>query len=217
VKPLTNFVLLLLVGFSAISTSLSGAAITSGTISLPSFQGNGTFTLLGSDFTVSGGLDAPAFSGWLVVDACRPCSSGFALPVAGQAAGSSFHGGSGQIGGTAYSALAWGDGLAAHGSSFIITGPQLTLNGPGTYTGSFSFTGFLCGTTAVDSGPHACTADLQALTGSGQVSVNVVQDVGSLLRSESATYTFTSVPEPSTFILAVPLIVLLGHKKRGFA
>jgi hypothetical protein len=204
---------ILLAGFSITAENVSGSAITSGTINLPSFLGSGTFSLSGSGFTVAGSFVGPSITDWKVIDKCRPCSPGFSLPVDGSVFGNDFDGGSATIGATSYSVF-WGDLFAAKGSAFVITGLPITVNAPGTYSSSFSFTGFLCGTDPVGSEPHPCIVDLQGLTGSGQVSVNVVQDAGGLLRSDSATYTFTSVPEPSAivFTATAALIFLVGRK-----
>ena len=216
-KPPTNCIAkaILLFGFVATATSVSGTAITNGTINLSSYLSAGTFVLSGNGFAVSGSFDAPAFTALLIINSCRPCSSGYSLPVSGQIASSSFHGGSGTIGATTYPSVLWGDDMAAHGSVLMITGAPITLNGPGTYTGSFSLTGFLCGTTTGGQGLHDCTVDLLALTGSGQVSVNIVQDSENLLRSDSAIYTFTAVPEPSTVVLAVPLLAILLRRRQS--
>lgn len=207
---------LLLVSFAATAANLSGAVITSGNISLPSFLTSGAFALSGSNFTVNGSFDPPALSAWAIINSCHPCSSGFSLSVGGQSVGLSFHAGSGTVGATTASVL-WGDIFAATGSSFAVQGPPITVTGPGSYTSSFTFTGFLCGTAGVGPEPRACVLDLPVLTGSGQVSVNVVQDFGSLLRTEAAVYTFNTVPEPSTVVVAAPvvLILLLSRKKLG--
>ena len=212
--PLAKCIRVVLIGFSITATTSSGAVITSGTISFPSYLSNGTFELSGSGFAVSGGLDSPALSAWLAIDDCHPCSSGFSLPISGQSLGSSFRGGSGTVGGTTNPSVLWGDLLAAKGSAFIITGSPITVNGPGTYTGTFSFTGFLCGTTGAGQEPRSCALDLPALTGAGRMSLNVVQDFGNLLRTENAVYTFT--PEPSTGVLVLPaLICVLGRTRRN--
>jgi hypothetical protein len=201
----------LFVGLSIAAENLSGSVITSGTIDLPTYN-TGAFSLSGSGFTASGNFDGAALSHWPVMS-CVPCSPGIALPVEGGVSGGEFRDGSATIGPRSFSGV-WGDTYSAGGSIFRITGLPITVNGPGTYTGDFSFTGSLCGTNPVGPSPHPCLADLPALTGSGQVTVHIVALPGNpdLLESASATYTFTPEPSSIEYSAIAALVFLVGRK-----
>jgi hypothetical protein len=84
-------------------------------------------------------------------------------------------GGAAIINSIPFSNVNWGDLNAQGPSIFIITGPGIVLNnGAGTYLGSFSFTGSLCGTIDFSG---VCAANLPTLTGSGQVAVQILSYV----------------------------------------
>jgi hypothetical protein len=204
----------LFVGLSIAAENLSGSVITSGTIDLPGL-GAGTFSLSGSGFTAAGNFDGAGTSNWPVITSCLACSPGFALPVNGTVIGNDFRDGSATIGATSFSG-AWGDLSAVGGSNFTITGLPITVNAPGPYTGAFSFTGSLCGTNLADPAPRPCIANLPVLTGSGQVTVNIVASPiagnPNLLRSASATYTFTPEPSSIEYSAIAALVFLVGRK-----
>lgn len=191
---------ILLVGFCICVPNLSGSVITSGFIDLPSFDSSATFSLSGSGFAVGGFFAGPPLTPWLVISDCQPCSPGDSLPVSGIVVGNDF-------------GPPWGDLDAAGPSVFTVTGIPIILSGPGTYTSSFSFTGSLCGTSTAGPAPDPCTVNLPVLTGSGQVSVTIVQ-FPDFLESVSATYTFTT-PEPSTVVLtAIAALIFLTRRQK---
>jgi hypothetical protein len=152
---------------------------------------------------------------WPAITSCYLCSPGSSLPVDGYVSGLDLRTGTATIGATLYPFVTWSHGYD-YASAFRITGPTITLNhGPGTYTGNFSFTGSLCGFTSAWPSEGPCTVDLPELTGSGQVTVTILPDAGNLLHSGAATYTFTSVPEPSGIVLVgTAALILLGRRRR---
>ena len=188
-----------LVCCSAFSMPLFGAAISGGSIQTTGIAGFGPFTLSGSNFDASGGF---ANGNWAPAS-CSPCLPGSILGVDGLVSGNAFVGGGAAIiNSVPFSNVNWGD-LNAHGPSvFMITGPGIALNnGAGTYLGTFSFIGSLCGT--IDSS-GVCAANLPTLTGSGQVAVQVTSFIDNgqtFLNYEQATYTFQPIPEPSSLVL----------------
>ena len=192
-----------MVGFGICVPNLSGAVITSGYIDLPSFASPATFSLSGNGIAAAGEFAGPSVTNWEVFD-CFPCSPGFSLPVLGAVCCTDF-------------AAPWNDPDAAVPSLFQVTGPSILVSGPGTYTGTFSFTGSLCSTAGVGSPPHPCITNLPVLIGSGEVRVTIVQVPGSLLQTASARYTFT--PEPSTVVLTAiaALILFIGRQKLNAA
>jgi hypothetical protein len=197
---------------SACSMPLFGAAISGGSIQTTGIAGFGTFTLSGSNFDASGGFD----NGNWGLTSCSPCTPGSTLSVDGLVSGNAFvGGGAATINGTAFSNVNWGDLNAQGPSIFMITGPGIVLNnGAGTYLGSFSFTGSLCGTIDFSG---ACAANLPTLTGSGQVAVQIVSYVNNgqtFLNYEQATYTFLPVPEPSSLLLFGSAVLGLGSVVR---
>ncbi len=74
-------------------------------------------------------------------------------------------------------------------SDFFITGPDIPLppNGVGTYVGTFTFSGTLCG---VVYGPHNCDVYLPSMTGTGTVFVTIVRNQTGQRFETSALYTF---------------------------
>lgn len=191
-------------------TTLSGAAITSGSITITGSLPSGSFNFSGDGFAAAGTF---SLGSWGPLS-CNPCAPGSALSVTGLQSGNDFGSGSATIGGTLYN-VNWGGLNAAGPSNFQLSGAPILLDqGPGTYTGAFDFVGELCGVSS--SGiPQPCIASLPSLTGSGLVSINVIAipDHG-ILQYTSATYLF-SVPEPSTLALTFPagLLLLYGARR----
>ncbi len=187
-----------LVCLSFCSVPLFGATISSGSIQITGIEPTGTFSLSGSTFVATGAF---VDGNWGPTH-CNPCAENTVLSVDGIEVGNDFGTGSATINGNSFPSVNWGDLNALGYSIFDITGPGIVLNmGAGTYTGTFSFTGSLCGT--IDS-TGACAADLPTLTGNGQVAVQIgsVVDNGlTLLFYTQATYTFLPTPEPGTLLL----------------
>jgi PEP-CTERM motif len=161
-----------------------------------------SFELTGVGFDATGIFgdlaDAPH---WAVGD-CVACQPGTLLGVWGNTGGEDFGGGTATIGSTYYSDIGWFNANQPNlYSYFNVTGPPILLTGPGTFHGTFSFTGFLCG--SYPDTDTTCRVDLPNLTGSGIVTVEVVADVDAngdpALEVTSAGYTFT--PEPASLLL----------------
>jgi hypothetical protein len=108
----------------------SATVITSGTITA-----RGQFTL--ADFSFSG----PSFSvsgqflnlGWGA--GCSPCIPGINLDVYGSVVGNDFLNGSGTVGTTSFDPVYYGDMEHVYpgASVFNVSGPAITLAGPGIY------------------------------------------------------------------------------------
>lgn len=200
---------------SVCSMPLFGDVVTSGSIQTTGIAGFGTFTLSGSNFDASGGFD----NGNWGPTSCSPCTPGSILSVDGLVSGNAFVGGGAAIiNSMPFSNVNWGDLNAQGPSIFMITGPGIVLNnGAGTYVGTFSFTGSLCGT--IDSS-GVCAANLPILAGSGQVAVQVTSYIDNgqtFLNYEQATYTFQPAPEPQSLLLFGSCVLgLAGVIRRRF-
>ena len=161
-----------------------------------------TLSLAGSGFDVTGDFGDIADAVNWGVGLCYACQPGTLLGVWGNTGGEDFGAGTATIGTTNYPAVWWFNVYQPYlYSVFHVTGPPILLTGPGTFHGTFSFTGFLCGSfTDTDT---TCGVDLPNLTGSGIVTVEVAADVdangNSALGVTSAGYTFT--PEPASWLL----------------
>ncbi|HEY4899793.1 MAG TPA: PEP-CTERM sorting domain-containing protein [Terriglobales bacterium] len=160
------------------------------------------FELSGSGFDVTGSFEDPGGGQHWGVGYCYTCQPGTSLGVWGSTGGQDFNGGTATIGSIPYSNVWWWNPFAWNlYSEFHITGPPLPLTGPGTFRGTFSFTGFLCGTfTDTDT---SCIINLPSLTGNGIVTVDVIPSVDGngqpALMVSKAGYTFT--PEPASWLL----------------
>jgi hypothetical protein len=198
-------------GFLAFSPLLAHAsAITSGAITISGLGPSGTFSLNGPGFAASGQF---GFGNWGPVS-CFPCSPGTVLSISGTQVGNDFSSGSASIGPTTFG-VNWGDLNAAGASIFNIVGPAVILDsGPGTYRGTFTFAGSLCGTQG-GTLPHPCAANLLDLTGLGTVDINVAGFDGSL-RYTTATYIFAT-PEPSSWMLVSSGIIAILSLRRPTA
>jgi hypothetical protein len=208
---------ILLLGLGIFAPNLFGAVITSGIIHAPAPFGQvGTFTLSGSDFQVNGAFEN--LGGWAPYF-CYLCDVS-ALGVDGLVIGNSFLGGSASIGNTAFPLVAFGGLNSAGPSVFTVTGPQIILNGPGSYVAPFSFTGQLCGTQVPGGAvPDPCIVNLPVLTGIGEVTIQVnrLNLPGGVVRlvASDATYAF-EVPEPSSIqLVAIALVLLAGRRIMG--
>ena len=185
-----------------------GGEVTGGYIQITGGIPVGRFSLSGRGFDANGGF---GFGAWAPL-ACRyGCKEGTLLSVNGYELGNDFDDGSANVNGISFPNVVWGDLNAQGPSIFMVTGPSIVLNhGAGTYFGTFSFAGSLCGTIDYTG---ECAAYLPSLGGSGKVAVELDSFTdynGELLLSfQQATYTFLT-PEPGT-------ITLLGSGILGFA
>jgi hypothetical protein len=193
--------LVVLISFSAY---LGASTVTAGYIQATSL-GAGAFALSGSGFTADGRFDVGAFP----VFSCNGCAPGTSLRISAFELGNDFRNGSATIGGQYYPNVIWGDLYAEGPSVFQIFGPDIVLNkGAGTYLGTFSFAGSLCGVDPnVSAIPDPCIVQL-GLGGTGIVSVDVSEAV-ELLWVDQVTYTFVT-PEPGTLALLGSAILGLG-------
>jgi hypothetical protein len=205
----------ILVLAAAVFYPLLAAPVTGGFIRVtPDFFTPGTFHLTGPDFDVTG-IFLKEF-GWPTSVPCLPLDTG-SCPVFGFAAGTDFvygSGGSGPVGWFAH--VLWGYLDAEGPSIFELRGPNVSIPGPGTFTGTFSFTGALCGTLPPwDGRPEPCDLNLPSLTGTGRVAMTAeITEYGSLDLTE-VTFTFLT-PEPNTFFLCVPAALLIVAARRLF-
>jgi hypothetical protein len=194
----------LLLACAGLQLSALGAPITSGSIQITGVIPTGQFSLSGPGFTVTGGF---SLGNWAPI-LCFPCAPGSSLQVTGVQVGDDFAGGTAVIGATSLPTILWDIGSPSNTSNFNVTGPAILLNsGPGTYNGTFSFTGSLCGKVSPGfAGP--CDVDLATLSGSGNVAVQIIS-VGGALQYTSATYNFTT-PEPASAEMTLLAFGVLG-------
>jgi len=205
---------LLLLSFCISAQNVFGTQIDSGSIELPRlpFSG-GVFSLSGNDFTASGSFTESGLGPLL----CRPSCSVLDLEAThgGFVSPSDFSAGAATVGGTTFPVLSWAAFPPGGLSLFNITGPDIAVNGPGIYVGTFSFTGSLCGgTSLVVNGQHPCVVDLPQLTGSGIVTDVIEAFPNGQLHEVDLTFTFVA-PEPSSFVLVgtAGLIFFLARKR----
>jgi len=173
--------------------------ITGGSIELPSDGGPATFTLTGENLNFHG-LASIAFSS-TIIQRCNfgsPCYAG--NPVSLGSTLADFGGGTGTINGVTYTDVSLG-GVLSLGTNFLTvptTGEEfITLTAP------FALVqGHLTGTVNAIN-----TVFSYDFVGQGIVSVQLARFVNAFhpsqisYRAVSATYTFTSVPEPATLLL----------------
>lgn len=206
-----------LVWLCGCSTQLFGAeVVTSGYICCLNPYSNynsAAFELSGVGFDVTGSFENPGGPFWGPGD-CVHCLPGTSIPVSGSAGGDNFNPGTATIGNTYYPFMNWWDGyIETLGSDFYVTGPTILLTGPGTFRGTFSFRGSMCGT--ITGSETSCVVALPSLTGSGIVTVDVAPIVGSpYLIVTQADYTFA--PEPASLLLFCSglLTAALGIRRR---
>ena len=193
--------ILLLLGFCVSAQNAFGINIDSGSIELSNLPfSNGSFTLSGSDFTASGGFSESGLAPLL----CRPTCGVLDLEAAngkGFVSPLDFSGGTATVGGSTFPTLSWAAVGPLGFSRFYITGPDIVVSGPGTYVGTFSFTGSLCGgSKSANNGGHECFVNLPQLTGSGIVTDVIEAYPNGQLHEVDLTFTFVA-PEPSSFVL----------------
>jgi len=194
----------ILVLAAAVFCPLLAAPVTGGFVrvtgSLPS---TGDFHLTGPNFDVTGFIDVQ-LSVW--PNGCIASPAGCspeALDIG------DFFDGFGTVSGASFPLVNWetANGFSAGLSTFHFYGPIVPIPGPGTFTGTFNFTGELCGTSfsPVGSPPYPCLLNLPSLTGSGRVTM-VAQDFSGLVVVTDVTYTFLT-PEANTFLLCMPALL----------
>ena len=192
--------ILLLLVFCISAQNAFGTHIESGSIQVfDTLTDSGVFTLSGDNFTASGEI---------IESALLPLGCCSVLSIDGFASGGGFGSGPATVGGTTFPQLNWANAFTGGGtglsfSQFVVTGPDIVLSGPGTYVGSFSFAGSLCGGPpgVVINGQVPCLVDLPQLTGSGLVSVVIEAFPNGTLHEVDATYTFVA-PEPSSIVFS---------------
>ena len=167
-----------------------------------SLYASAAFELSGAGFDVTGTFENPS-GGNSFAGNCYVCQPGTSLIVSGHTGGDNFNGGTATIGTTFFPYVAWFQyGPPTLGSVFQIFGPPITLTGPGTFRGTFSFSGELCGTSGFND--TYCSVDLPNLTGAGVVTVDVIPTVDingqPALMVSQAGYTFA--PEPASLLLS---------------
>jgi hypothetical protein len=176
-KGMTFFLGLLVLCFS---TQLLGqSTVTHGTISVFQPEGVG-FTLTTAfppgqfqgGWSLTGEFDDnfnwPAF--------CNPCFS--SLAVGGLVSGNDFFGGTANFTGTPlqyYPNVNWGYITPAGPSYISISGPNIPLpaNTVGTFVGTFTFSGALCGVTKANGQFGPCTVLLSDMVGTGTVFITI--------------------------------------------
>jgi hypothetical protein len=189
----------------AAASAMYAAPITGGFVRVEGLSGSGTFQLVGDSFNVQG----------VVKEGNWPTGSivpiGTTVPVSGQAVGTSFGFGFGQVMGSDFPSVDFGALEAAGASWFQFFASDILIGPPGLYTGTFQFNGRLCGVNWPLQGPapYPCDLYLPSLEGHGWVELVVVASgVPEVVYVQQATYNF--VPEPSTLFLGFSTLVLFG-------
>ena len=181
-----------------LSCTLSAAVITSGSITAPYIL-SGPFVFNGAYFTLKGGVSSGG-----IRDLGRDHSPGDSISIFTQY--QTFNVGSASVAGTDFPLLDYTS------SGFIIDGPAIVLDhGGGSYSGTFSFVGSLCGS-IIPGSIFVCAVSFPDLTGIGTVDVTVADfhiTPQTVLIPTKVVYTFT-VPEPANAMLMAPVIVLLA-------
>ena len=163
------------------------------------FELSGVDLSTGVRFDVTGSFEDPTGSSCFACN-CYHCLPGTLLTVGGSTGGENFNGGTAKIGPNPVQNVSWYNMFSPDYSEFVVSGPPILLTGPGTFQGTFSFTGFLCGFYSQDD--TSCDVDLPSLKGSGIVTVEVASIVGSpYLEVTQAEYTFAPTPEPTSLLL----------------
>jgi hypothetical protein len=205
----------ILVLAAAVFYPLLASPVTGGFVRVTgvSFPSLGHFHLTGPNFDVTGDFDAYFWPKGLL---CVPSPAG--CPPDGAATGSDFFGGSGTVGGTSLPRTTFGDVWADGPSFFFFGGPNVAVTGPGTFTGTFTFSGGLCGVDIFGSISQECALNLPSLTGTGKVTMVAEpcrlfceEHFGEVLVTD-VTYTFLT-PETNTFILCIPVILVAAARR----
>jgi hypothetical protein len=194
------------------ATIASAATVTSGYVTVTgNLVATGSFSFSGNNFSVSGNFS----EGPWPTNGCYLLPFGSACSPNGSVVGNDFGGGSGTQNGNVYPGVSFGDLLALGPSFFSFTGPSIAIPAPGTYSGTFTFDGALCGTDSGSPEPdHPCLIDLPELTGYGTVTLVVDADPSEpdVMMLRSVTYTF--VPEPNAAWLIGPAMAALVFLRR---
>jgi hypothetical protein len=209
-KLLSTFVLFVLCPFLA-----SATAITNGTITIGGPHHQEIFDFSGPGFSVSGEFSTGS-GGWAYATLCSPCTPNSPALVTGGVCCNDMYDGSATVNGTHLGSVYWGDMSARRGTQFNAVGPNIPIDaGAGTYHGSFTFTGTMCGTNRMGDDPRPCIVDLPSVTGSGVVDVTVSPSSSGLLVFQSAVYTFVT-PEPKAWMLALlGIVAIVGWRLKS--
>ena len=193
---------------------LVGAACSAAPVDFGSLSFSGLYSARGFMFFGGSGFSvyAPSNGGFLVGGEWEPGTTVFPdLDI------SELRPGSAAIGDLAYPFVIWSSPSSRGKTLLEAKATPLQLTGPGTFYGTFQFTGDLCGyTSAPVSGE--CDIVLSSLTGIGVYSLSVHQsDLGNglvLLSVDTGNYSF-GIPEPATFwLLGSGLAVLIAGGSR---
>jgi len=139
--------LLTFVFFALCPLLASATTITSGTITLPYDFGSRTFDFSGAGFSVSGAFGGGGGGAWSYGGPCNPCTPTNSAMVTGIIIGNDLGDGSATVDGTNLGSIKWGDLFALRGTTLSTVGPNIAIDaGPGTYHGTFSFSGTMAPT-----------------------------------------------------------------------